>query len=595
MRDTLRAHQRIGALLLGAALAAGCTGSMTAGIPEPTPGAPRDPSDPTNPGTPPDGTDPPATMPEYVLGFDLNSLNRFVEGGPATYDVGGRVISTYAVDSLRVADSATTVGADGSFHATVPVTPGVHVVPMIVSDVQGHTRNGHRALISTRYLPEDELNPGAAAMTVSNEVLENLVAPFRAEIESINLADAIRMRGSSFSQSGCTINLTNITHGRPGLQLVNGPTGELLAVFSVPNVRVTFTGNCSIPLVGSSSLSGAMTTNVLVSSALSAPPGETCIMGLNHSPPSVDLPGFDLDVSISGGGLLSLISPIIGEIMEGSVADTMKEQIAAEADDLFTEQSARLSLLSEATDTDFQGTNLHLRPCLTSLGPENGVLRARLGLAIQGPGGYPAPGAPQVDGDMPAAQANSLWLDANLISQMMFSIWRDGGLETEVSDQINFGLIALLAPDLRGRYPNDTPVTIKVQAHLPPVVRAAEPGMGDLLVEIGDLMIELKVRDELLFRVGILVKLTLELEPVEGGLMPTVTNTDAEVHLLDEPVVDVADNVLEGAIAGQVAGTAAAFFGDGPIGLPDLGFEIRATDAVAEPGGRYVRLVLAAP
>ncbi|MCC7535989.1 MAG: hypothetical protein IT379_07240 [Deltaproteobacteria bacterium] len=548
------------------------------------------PGDGTMPprGTPPGA--PPPTMPEWVLGFDLNNLNRFVEGNPPTHPIAGRVISTFAVDELRINDAPTTVGGDGSFNTTVPVMPGVNVVPITVTDQAGHARNGHRALINTAFLPEGEINPIGAGMTVSNELLESLIAPFRAEIEGLNLAEQLGGAGA-FSQGGCDINLNNITHGRPTLTLVNGAGGNLVATFTVPNVRVTFSGFCSL-FITSSTVSGTMTTNVAVSTNLFAPPGNACITGLQHTPPVVDLPGFDLDISLGGGGLISAISPIVGEIMEGSVSDTMKEEIAAKADELFTEQASRLALLSDPTDIDFQGTSLHLQPCLTGLGPENGVLRGRLGVAVTGPGGYPAPGAPQVAGDMPPAQAGSLWIDANLLSQMFFAIWRAGGLETEVNDQIEFGLLGLLVPDLRDRYPADTPVTIAIQAHLPPVVRAAEPGMGDLIVEIGDLMIELKVGDELLFRIGILVRLTVELMPVEGRLIPMVTGTTSEAHLLDEPIADVDDAVLEGAVGGMVGGAAGAFFGEEGFALPDLGFPINPRDVVAEPGGRFLRLVL---
>lgn len=575
-------------LALAAVILVGCTGSLMAGVPESSMPPDPMPGDGTMPPRTPGS--PPAAMPEWVLGFDLNSLNRFVEGSPATHPIAGRVISTFAIDDLRVNDTVTTTGADGSFSTTVPVTPGVNVVPITVTDQAGHARNGHRALINTAFLPEGQLNATGAAMTISNELLESMVAPFRARIEGINLADSIGGAGS-FSQGGCDINLNSITHGRPNLSLVNGPGGQLLAVFSVPNVRVNFSGFCSLILT-SSTVTGSMTTNVTVSSALSAPPGNECIMGLQNSPAMVELPGFDLDISLGGGGIISLISPIIGEIMEGSVADTMKETIAAEADTLFAEQSSQIALLSDPTDIDFQGTSLHLQPCLTGLGPENGVLRGRLGVAVTGPGGYPAPGAPQVAGDMPPAVPNSLWLDSNLLSQMFFAIWRSGGLESEVNDQIQFGLLALLVPDLADRYPSNTPVTIAIQAHLPPVVSTPEPGMGDLKVEIGDLMVELKVGDELLFRIGILVRMTLELMPVDGKLVPVVTNTEAEAHVLDEPIADVEDSVLEGAVGGMVGGAAAGFFGDEGFALPDLGFAINPTDVVAEPGGRYLRLVL---
>src|SRR5262249_11538568 len=159
--------------------------------------------------------------------------------------------------------------------------------------------------------------------------------------------------------------------------------------------------------------------------------------------------------------------------------------------------------------------------------------------------------------------------------------------------QVDVSLLALLAPGLSGRYPDGTMATVGIHADLPPVVHAAQPGMGDMTLELGDLMIDLNVGSELLFRLGANLKITMELAPMGSQLVPMVTSVEASSHLLEAPIADIPDDVIENVINGKIKDAAPMLVEGGPISLPSIGsITLTPRDVVADPGGRYLRLSL---
>lgn len=189
----------------------------------------------------------------------------------------------------------------------------------------------------------------------------------------------------------------------------------------------------------------------------------------------------------------------------------------------------------------------------------------------------------------------TLWMDSNLIAQMMFSLWSGGGLSGESTGDINTGLLGLLVPEIAEMYPGDTPVTVSIDGLLPPIVHAADPATGgDLLVDIGDLIIQLEVEGQLLFEMSALVHLTLDLQSQDGAITPVIVDSSAEVTVLDEPIADVDDGLLQAAVASQIGGQADRLLGEAGFALPAFGgLTLVPQEATAEPGGRYVRITLA--
>ncbi|MCW5802044.1 MAG: hypothetical protein KIT31_06630 [Deltaproteobacteria bacterium] len=150
-------------------------------------------------------------------------------------------------------------------------------------------------------------------------------------------------------------------------------------------------------------------------------------------------------------------------------------------------------------------------------------------------------------------------------------------------------------PALYERHPDATVATVKIDAELPPLVRATprmRDALGDLSIELGDVMVDLEVEGERIFRFGVNLKLALELVPSGGKLQPRVVDTVAEVALLDE-LLDGPDAALEQAVKLQIGKAAASLLGDtAAIALPDLPGLGAPIDVVPDAGGRYLHVKL---
>ena len=190
---------------------------------------------------------------------------------------------------------------------------------------------------------------------------------------------------------------------------------------------------------------------------------------------------------------------------------------------------------------------------------------------------------------MPAVAPGELLLDGNLVAQLLFAAWQDGGLARANVEEVELDVLTLVAPDLATRYPPGTKVSVHLDGELPALVRATPGGAGNLQVELGDLMLELMVGDDRLFRIGAVLRLELELVPMNGALVPTVVGTAATAVILDERV-DANDDLLESVIAVRVGSTASALLSGAAIALPELPGLGAPVDVTADAGGRFLRV-----
>ncbi|MCS6799334.1 MAG: hypothetical protein NZ898_12560 [Myxococcota bacterium] len=540
----------------------------------------------------------------HVLRIDTSSTQPYAGETATTWDVRGRVTASEGIGALQVAGRTVTPAASGEFSTSVPIRAGLNLVEITATDraSPAHARKGHRVLLSSNYIAEGALNPRAAALVLTDAILSSMVAPLAGRVASIDIASEI-MRRRTLTDDDCVTRPTGARHGRPTLALRVTPEGALRLEVVVPGLRVDFAGTCSNFFLGTVNVRGNMTTDVVLATVLSAPPSDNCVVGLQHGPPSVELRGFDLDVS-GGSSLLEMLAiAIVSEMREGNTAEALEAEMTAEASALLDSELRELTVFDAGSTLTLFDVPLRVGLCMTGLVSEGGVLRAYVGARVQGPGGRDeAPGAPALRGELPPPAPGALWLDANLVGQLLFGAWRAGALSRPDAQQIDGSLLALLAPSLRSHLPSGSRVDVSIEGELAPFVRAAEPPAADatagepaadLIVGLGDLQLILSGGDRELFRIGTLLELHLDLVPVEGGLKPEVTDVQARAWVLDEPVADVDDEVLEEAVTLQIRDAAASLLGDAVITLPDIGgVALQAAEVRAEPGGRYVRVTL---
>lgn len=531
----------------------------------------------------------------YTLAIDTSATDSYAPAHATSWTISGRVTSSEGLAALTVAGGAVPVGAGGEFTRDVSLVPGLNLVPIEATDMAAppHLRQGHRAILATDYLPEGHINPQAAALTLTNEILADMAAPLAGLVSGIDIASEIMSR-PTLTDDECRTVPDSASHGTPTLSLTVDATGALWLEIRIPSLDVRYHGRCSTFLF-SSDVTGRMQTDVVLRSQLSAPPGDVCISGLEHSPPIVDLVGFDNSVSGGGSLLELLIVTLAGEIKEGDTADALKAEFEAQADALLSSELMGLTVFNVSETMTLFDTPIDVRLCMTGLVTEGASLRAIVGATAMGPSGgdvaVTAPGAPLVAGELPPAAPGKLWLDANLVGQLLFSAWRAGALEDDAVEEIPLDTLTIVVPDLRGLYPAGTMGRIGIDGQMPPLVRAAVTGEGDLVLELGELHLTISAGSDLLFRIGAVIRMTLELVPEGAALRPEVANVTADTWIIEEPVVDADEELLNAAVQLQIGDAASALLGDATIGLPDIGGTLTPTD-VTPAGPRYLEINL---
>ncbi len=542
------------------------------------------------PGRTPDDPDAPAA---YTLAVDTSPTGSFAPAHATTWSVSGRVTASEGLGPLTVAGGAVPVGAGGSFTREVSIGPGLNLVEIEARDMAApaHSRQAHRAVLAADYLPEGHINPAAAALTLTNEILAPMAEPLSGRVAALDIAGEIMAR-PTLTDDTCTTYPDSARHGTASLAIVVSDTGELWLELTIPNLEIRFHGNCSTFLF-STDIRGSMTTDVVLRARLSAPPGDVCVTGFEHEPPVVDLVGFDMDVSGGSGLLDGLLVSLMGEMREGDTADSLAEELATQADALLGSELTGVTVFDSTETMSLFDTPVDVHLCLTGLVTEGGTLRATVGATAAGPGGaLEAPGAPIVAGELPPATPGKLWLDGNLIAQLLFSAWRSGALASDGVETIDVGTLGLVVPSLRGRYPAGTMADISIDGRLPPLVTAAPAEEGDLVLSIGELHLSISVAGELLFRIGTNLRMTLELVPEGGALRPEVADVQSDIWVVEEPLMDADDEALAAAVGLQIGSAASSLLGETAIALPDIGGAMVPVDVVTTPGGRYVEITV---
>ena len=532
---------------------------------------------------------------EFVV--DTSATGLFVPAGVAQHSVTGRVFSPEGVASLVVAGESVTVDASGQFDTLVPVTSGLQLVEIEARDNSSPQRSrlGNLSLISADYLPEGQVNPTAALLVLSDEVVSSMAESMQEMVAGIDVATEILARETLSDDEQCTTHPTAATQGTPTLSLSVSEAGELWMEVLVPSLHIEFAGTCSM-LVSTADVTGSMDTNVLIRTQLDGPLSESCLAGLESSPPAIELQDFDLQLT-GGGPLTGWLVSMMAERSEADTAEQLRTEFAGEAETLLAAELEGITIFESNETMELLGVAMDSSLCVTGLVNEEGILRAYVGARVTGPGGLEAPGAPMVSGDVPPPAPDTLWLDANLVGQLLFSAWRAGGLESEGIAEVDMALLAMLNRDLEDLFPTSPPISVSMSGNLPPVVRAIEveegEADGDLLLEIGGMDLLLEVDGQLLFRVGSQLELTLELVPEGSGLRPVVVNVESVAYVLEEPLVDVDDAALAEAVRLQIGMVADGLLGDDTvIALPEVGGSMSPTDAVPVPGGRFIQVSL---
>lgn len=534
----------------------------------------------------------PIPEPAWTIDVDMSGLDRFVPLGTTTWSVGGTATGSEGIASVDVAGTAATLDGGGAFRSDVSVGPGLTVVPVVAHDTKDHQRQAHRSLISARWLPEGAANPEGAGLVLTDGILATMGEGLAGDAADVDVAAEIMERDVLSQDDRCTTWPVYAEQGEVAVELVREGS-ELWLNIQIPDLYVYFEGQCqglfsTIPIAGE--MSGTIDLWTLLDPI--APTGEeTCLSSFGHTLPEVYVNGWLFDVWGTGGPLQSWIV----SLFSGSKSEEARQQIADEmqtrSDELLTEKLADITVFDRSSSLELLGRPIDMHLCLSSLEGVGGQLLARVAATAQGNGSKPAPGAPQTEGAPPMPAQGELLLDGNLVAQLLFSAWRDGGLTKPNVQQVELSLIGLLVPELRELFPDAELVDVSIDGELPPLVRATSEAGGDLRVEIADLMLDLTIEGTSVFKFNVHLTLDLDLVPQDGALVPTVIGTESEVFLIDE-ALDGPDAALEDAVALKLGDAASSLLGSASLALPELPGLGAPADVTPDAGGRFLHIRL---
>ncbi len=536
-----------------------------------------------------DGDDDPLPPPAWRISVDMSRLERFAPAAATTWTVSGTATASEGLDGVEVAGAPATMADGGAFTADVALAPGLNPIAIVTRDRAMHARKASRSVIAADYLAAGAHNPEGAALALTDEVVAGMAEGLAGEAGDVDVAAEILARDVLSQDSQCTTWPVDASQGTPQVDLVlDGPA--LWLRIRVPDLWVYFEGRCQgllsqIPIAGE--MGGTIDVWTQLTPALA--PGADCLTAFAHTNPEVQIGGWYFDVWGTSGPLQGWLVQLFSGSKSAEARAQLSSEVGVKADELLDERLADISVFDRTSSLDLLGRPLSMHLCVAALERSGDTLIARVAAAATGAGTRFAPGAPQLDGPVPVPAAGELLLDANLVAQLLFASWQDGGLTRPTVEEVDIDVLTLVAPDLVGVYPSGTKVAVHLDGDLPAVVKATPAGPGDLSIELGDLMLSLHVGDERLFLVGAVLRLDLDLVPSGGALVPVVIGSSATAALLDE-AVDANDDLLESVIATKVGSTASTLLTGASISLPELPGLTAPTDVVADDGGRFLRL-----
>lgn len=537
-----------------------------------------------------DGTTPEPDPKGWTITVDMSGTDRFVQPADSTtWTVNGVATGTGGIASVTVDDAMVDLAGDGAFSTSVPVMPGLTRVHVLATDTDGHTRKGDRALMTARFLENGAYNTGAANLVLTSAVLSAMNDSVQSYATGVDVAGEILARDVLSQDDRCITWPVSAQQGTVSATLINDQ-GNLWLRIRVPNLYVYFEGRCQ-GLLSQIPIAGQMTGTIDVYTQLTPKPDGGCLHAFGHSQPQTQITGWQFDVWGTSGPLQGWIV----DLFSGGKSDEARAQLTTEvgtkANTLLTQKLSNVTVYEKSSQLDLFGRPLGMDLCVSNIVKTGTTLRASVAARASGMGDKPAPGAPLIDGAAVPSVANELVLDSNVVGQLLFAAWQDGGL-AKAGPSIDAGILQILMPGLAKEFPDATTADVWIDADLPPLVRATPAGPGDVAVELGDLMIDVSIDGKRILRFGLQLTLALELTPVNGALVPKVVDTKAEVSLLDERY-DGVDAALEQAVQSQIGSAASQLLGTGTsIALPQLPGLGAPTDVVPDAGGRFLHIKL---
>ena len=513
--------------------------------------------------------------------IEITSPERGTSTDGATVTVTGVVKDDRAGVRARVNGQDITPAADGSFSATVQVTEGISIIETHAIDAASNDTRDVRAVLAGTLGTADGSQVSPLGARVGVAAFGKLGDALGVTAGGMDWTAIGTSMNPVYDSSGCNsakIDIRSITLSSVDVDLAPA-TGKLGAAIVINNVVVKMHTNFRALCIGGS-------TNIEVKASKAKINGDLAVAvkagAIDASLPAatVQLEGFQLDVSGVPGAIESLIKGEARKAVEKALTNAIKDKVP----ELANEQFANLLAKPVAANVFGHPLTLTTTPKEVSLSADGLYVAVDTKVKVTGGEGgmYVSSPSPMSSSLMPTTGLGIAVAD-DTVNQLFAGLWAAGAIDQEVGLD---GQLAILASLL-----DDDAAKLQLQAMLPPTVSGDGAG---LVLAIGDLMLNVKDSSGTqIQQIALSVKTTLQASPTQTGQVTltvgqpelfaqVISQTDA----IDRPMTSEQFEGLINGAWGLVGGQADAALAN--LQMPSIGGVTFGAPAVEGRGGYMV-------
>ncbi len=537
--------------------------------------------------------------PAIVLSTPERGRMQPLEGAPADVLVEGSAWDEgVGVDQVTIDGVPVELSLDGRFRGLAHPPAGGSTLLVEATDFLGHRAVATRSMLRGRFTDPAPEVPDALAIWAGPSAFDALEPVIVQQILSQGLDQALAAQGSG------DFEIRYIRYGQVDLDL-RPDVGALHASVSVHDLEVGFRTEQRIVLIDVTFTGDASADRVDLDTRIVIEATEPGGVAVRLENTTVQLHGFEVDIDDFPGFLEDLLRGTIESMAENAIEDALADLVLS---DLFGPEvlhqelalaGRTLALDLKVRDVDVQPTGMRAQLGIVATPQRLEGVPASLG-ALDDPVPLPAPG--RGPGNVEGLLAD----DAG--NRLLHAAWQAGLLHqtldpsAEGAAQLPMDLTVRTLDGLAGGafgalLDPATPLALRTEALLPPVLRPGAQGEPALHLFLGDLLLHFDALPAEggpvpLLSIAVAADVDVDLSVDESGALAPTFAVRSLADLDAEPLVDVVDEQVE-AFVGQLIAVAVPLLTQDLVQIPDPlveGLRLSAPSFSADPGGGYLRL-----
>ncbi len=419
-----------------------------------------------------------------------------------------RTVSGTAIQSVHVNGQPATLFPDGRFEAFVSLESGINPIVAVVTDADGVTNNTSLAVMAGDYSPLDRPIRDAAVLRLNDWALPAIAAILEDVIWTVDLQQltVAPILDTTLGWIHAWVDVLNARYFdvRVGLDLEPDGLYVRIELFDVV-VDMEATLDLGLGVIAGPEAASARADKMLLTGRLVLGLRPDHRLRLDIVDPQLRFEGFRIDFQ---SGLIQLIEAVLRDATQRELGRFVAREIAKAQPaidqallDVFTPSQPypvfgrpfTYDLRGESVDYDANGMSVRFRFNAPPVQPIPAARRAPGSLHT--PGGLP-----------PIAVAQGIFVcaDDDAINRLLHGAWAGGLLQYDLSAAAlpipgttlsptggltAFDLMQFL-PELQGQVSRQAPISLRVHAELPPVIKVrgspdpVELQLGEVILDV---------------------------------------------------------------------------------------------------------------